>query len=330
MEVEMGKGRTVLLNGKEFMLIGTIITITSGLFGLIGLPIFVVGGLLYAAGLYFWSIDVDSRPLLFFVGETALIAVGALVLNMLVYRMELSPVFGFKTLVLSLLVLYPFIVASAVLYRIRMGLFAEETGELNFNLAGNLALIGALLLPLLIGIPLYNIGKLVEFFSLWKVPLVGTKTDGLPFVSLKKIAGIALVTLVLGGTLYYFIKPDYDFGIIKKDQKVALYGNFYDHGIELELVYIPRTCGDAKYKPEPDGSFLFVDSRHPCNVKIYVDGREIYSPGHQIQEIKGVLENLFYTRGVVSIKKTFLAPKNASTVVVSFEGENVTFQIPRD
>ncbi len=52
-------------------------------------------------------------------------------------------------------------------------------------------------------------------------------------------------------------------------------------------------------------------------------------PDYQIQEIKGVLENLFYTHGVVSIKKTFLAPKNASTVVVSFEGENVTFQIPR-
>lgn len=134
---------------------------------------------------------------------------------------------------------------------------------------------------------------------------------------------------MLGGTLYYFIKPDYDFEIIKKDQKVALYGNFYDHGIELELVYVPRTCGDVKYKPRPDGSLLLVDSRHPCNVKIYVDGREIYSPDYQIQEIKGVLENLFYTHGVVSIKKTFLAPKNASTVVVSFEGENVTFQIPR-
>ncbi|WP_367884171.1 hypothetical protein [Thermococcus sp. JCM 11816] len=111
-----------------------------------------------------------------------------------------------------------------------------------------------------------------------KFPLVGTRTEGLPFVSLKKIAGIALVTLVLGGTLYYFIKPDYDFEIIKKDQKVALYGNFYDHGIELELVYVPRTCGDVKYKPRPDGSLLLVDSRHPCNVKIYVDGREIYSP----------------------------------------------------
>ncbi len=33
MGVEVGEGRTVLLNGKEFMLIGTVITMISGLFG---------------------------------------------------------------------------------------------------------------------------------------------------------------------------------------------------------------------------------------------------------------------------------------------------------
>lgn len=199
------------------MFIGIVIIMISGFFGVIGFLIFIVGGFLYVVGLYFWSIDVDLRLLLFFVGEIVLIVVGVLVFNMLVYCMEFLLVLGFKIFVLLFLVFYFFIVVFVVFYWIRMGFFVEEIGEFNFNFVGNLVFIGVFLFFLFIGIFLYNIGKFVEFFSFWKVFLVGIRIEGLFFVLLKKIVGIVFVMLVFGGMFYYFIKFDYDFEIIKKD-----------------------------------------------------------------------------------------------------------------
>lgn len=175
--------------------------------------------------------ELDSRPLVLFTGEVSSLIAGAIVLEQGIYRMELSPVGGFGGFILRLLMFYPFLVFSLFLYRIRMGIFAEESGEPGFNLAGDVSLIGALFFPLLLGVPLLGVGRFIEMISLWNMSEVGERSDRLPFVTPGKIAGIVAFTLLLGGTLYHALTPEYDVTLVNKEEKVALYGNFYSYGL---------------------------------------------------------------------------------------------------
>ncbi|ASJ03014.1 hypothetical protein A3L09_06965 [Thermococcus profundus] len=324
----MGHRKNALLAGeREFLLIGAGLVALSAYFGPAGLLAFGIGIILYTWGLYLWSVDIDSRPLILFIAEAGLMTAGILAINWWIHRTALSPTWGFGRMVFTLLAGYPFFVAAAVLYRIRMGIFAGETEELGFNLAGNVVLIGALLFPLLIGVPLFTLGRFIEMFYLWKMPLIGSRVDYLPFAAIKKIGGIALSALLIGGLAYYAVTPDYDFSIVNEAEKIALYGKAKGSLLDLTLLYAPRTCG-SNYKVTKEG-IVMTYSAHTCEVEVYVDGNKLNTGTYEAMEASGALENLFGTPGVGIVRITFQAPGNASTVVVSFEGEeNVTFQLP--
>ncbi|MBP1912676.1 hypothetical protein [Thermococcus stetteri] len=329
MGTTMEKSRAILISGREFLVSGAVLIAISYYLEVFGILTFGLGILLYTAGLYLWSVDADSRPLLLFLGEAILMAAGAIIIDWWIHRTVLSPIWGFGSIVFALLPGYPFFVATAVLYRVRTGIFAGETGEPGFNLAGNITLIGALLFPLIIGVPLFTVGRFIEIFYLWKMPEVETRVRGLPFVTPRKLGVISLSALLVGGLCYYAVVPDYDFSIINGAEKVALYGNFHTYTTELTLIYAPRTCGKVEYKRQPDGTFLFEDSRHPCNVRVYVDGKELYPNEYGIRATGGLFESLFGTDEIVVERLTFSVPKNSSTLAVLFEDENVTFQIQR-
>ncbi|ASJ00673.1 hypothetical protein [Thermococcus gorgonarius] len=322
----MDKEKYGPIGGKEYLIAGSLLIIVSRFFGPFSLLAFGLGIVVYLLGLYFWSVEVDSRPLKLFLVEAALLVAALFVLSWSIKWVLLKPSWGIYNIINSLAPAYPLIVASAIVYRFRMGLFAESTGELNFNLAGNLYLIGALLFPVVIGVVLMDLARFVEAYSYWTLPLAAKRNVPLNF-SKTKALGVLVVSLILTPVLANVPFTNYD--ISKRADGVALYLKTSESVTTADiLVKVPEEF---------------------CGVRIYIDGVEMKPAKYEDMVTWGPLELLLGLPGEGEIRYHFELPKKPNNVTVklceegfeySWSGEgyiaekvenwkNVTFELSR-
>ncbi len=240
------------IGGREYLLAGSLTMALSGLFKPFSLIVSSLGMVVYVLGLYFWSVEVDSRPLKLYIIETALLLASLPALSWGVKWALLRPSWGIYKLINSLAPAYPIIVASALVYRLRMGIFAGSTDELNFNLAGNLYLIGALLFPVLVGVVLMSIARLIEAYSYRRLPLTARKGVPLNFRGRKALA-VLLVSIILTPAFASLSFNHYDRSERMGD--VALYVKTLQSGTVLDV--------------------LGGISKDSCGVNVYVDGNRV-------------------------------------------------------
>lgn len=269
-----------------------------------------VGLILYLLGLYLWSVDVDSRPLKLFLLEAGLFIVALSLLSWAPKRILLSPSWGFYKLLNYFALAYPFLVASALVYRLRMRLFAESTGELNFNLAGNLYIIGTFLIPIFIGAIITFFARLAETYSYWKLPMTARKNAPFNF-SLKK--GLALITASLVVSFILVSVPFGSYAYSARSGNVAVYEKTSGSGATLDIIIaIPNDF---------------------CGVNVYVDGHKIRQD-YKIIAFWGPMQYLLVTPGAKAIRyhlELFKHPRNVTVRMCQGWNEtwkNVVFKLP--
>nr|WP_240921749.1 DUF996 domain-containing protein [Thermococcus sp. 21S9] len=285
--------RFVPISGREYLLAGSLLLLLAPLLGSFSLIATGLGLVVYLLGLYLWNVDVDSRPLKLFAVEVGLFAVALYLLTLSSKWVLLNPSWGFYKLVNSLAPAYPVLVANALVYRVRMGLFAESTDELNFNLAGNVYLIGALLFPILVGVVLMAIARFVEAYSYWKLPMTA-KTNVTINFSPKKAIAIFTASLLLSPVLFHV--PFESYGHSARSDGVALYWKTSGSLVVVDvLIAVPR------------------DS---CGVRVYVDGRAV-GQNYDFMVFWGPFQSLLFLPGDAVIRYHLEFGKMPENVTVS-------------
>ncbi|WP_144244843.1 DUF996 domain-containing protein [Thermococcus eurythermalis] len=288
------KGKFAPVGGREYLLAGSLLMTLSNLLGLFSPIAFGLGLVVYLIGLYLWSVDVDSRPLKLFLLEAALFLVAVFLLSLALEWVLLKPSWGIYKLINLLAPAYPAFVASALVYRLRMGLFAESTGELNFNLVGNLYLVGALLFPVLIGVVLMSIARLVEAYSYWNLPLAARKDVPFNF-SKRKVLAVFVASLILSPVLFNVPFPNYD-GSARSNGVAVYWSTSGSPAVVDVLIKVP-------------GNF--------CGAGVYVDGIKV-GQKYESMTFWGPLQSILALSGDEVIRyhiELFKSPENVTVMV---------------
>ncbi|NPA47077.1 MAG: DUF996 domain-containing protein [Thermococci archaeon] len=307
-------GRKYLLAGSLMITLAYLMGFLSNLFGyfcyVFSFIVTGVGLILYLLGLYLWRVDVDSRPLKLFLLEASLFIVAIFLLSWVPMRILLSPSWGFYRMLNYFALAYPFLVASALVYRFRMGLFTKSTGELNFNLAGNLYIIGTFLIPVLIGGIIMFFARIAETYSYWKLPMTARKNAPFNFSRRKSLALIT-ASLVVSFILASVPFGSYDYSA--RSGNVAVYEKNSGSGTTLDIIIAI-----------PDDF---------CGANVYVDGHKVRQD-YRIISFWGPMQYLFVTQGKTVIKYHLKLSKHPRNVTVRIcQGwnatwKNVVFKLP--
>lgn len=288
------KGKFTPVGGREYLLAGSLLMTLSNLLGLFSPIAFGLGLVVYLIGLRLWSVDVDSRPLKLFLLEAALLMTVVFLLSLALEWVLLKPSWGIYKLINLLAPAYPVLVASALVYRLRMGLFAKSTGELNFNLAGNIYLIGTLLFPVLVGVVLMNIARLVEAYSYWKLPAAAKRDVAFNFPPRKSLA-VLVASLILSPVLFNVPFPNYD-GSARSNGVAVYWSTSGSPAVVDVLIKVP-------------GNF--------CGAGVYVDGIKV-GQKYESMTFWGPFQSILALSGDEVIRyhiELFKSPENVTVMV---------------
>ncbi|WP_293256305.1 DUF996 domain-containing protein [Palaeococcus sp. (in: euryarchaeotes)] len=244
-----------------------------------------IGGLLYIHGLYKWSHAIDGRPfklaMINFVVSTIGFAVAIGGLTRVNY--ELGFEFSlFKIIYAFILLLYPFLVVGALLHREVLKCFYRATKVEDFLIAGDLTLYGALLMPLLIGVVISLIARIMEISAYNNMP---SKVEVLKEreleINRREFVTFPPVAVIIALVLLHFIVPSYDVKLTQDDVKFLgkIEGDFIDGMIVYDFPCMQNYCirevkvdGKTMYS---GGTYTFINGKHVVHVTIPKDARHI-------------------------------------------------------
>ncbi|ASJ16238.1 hypothetical protein A3L04_03660 [Thermococcus chitonophagus] len=294
---------------RTLLVIGTLTMLLSFL-PVVGLALAVVGGLLYLYALYRWGEEVDGRPfklaiinlILGIVGAgvaiVGLIKISSATSELYVLDILQPTIFSVLGLLyIYLLLMYPFLVAMALIHREVLKCFYEATKIGEFTFAGKLTLYGALLAPALIGLIIGFIARIIEVIAYNKIPTeVEILKGGEIELDKRKVVALSSVALIITLLVLNFTIPSYDVKVVQGDVKFI--GKVEGEYIKGAVIYdFPCVRGDG------------------CIKEVKVDGKLVYSGG-----------SYEFVNGKQVVRLTI--PRNSKEVEVMFwTGEVVVLHI---